>query len=186
MVFPPSQDGLLRKARLPLGVEGETSKTKTTCPAEAIGNCSGASTEALGPRCNLRGHSSTLSGLQNFCHPKAPDGLETDFRCVGFKSVVSHPFIQNDQSQSVGLNATTTSLDGLTGLEGRLPSRSHKEESAQVLGTHMLEETVLLPQPSVRPCASPVAIFSPDGSGLGPTPSGRRASVGLHRRPSFV
>ena len=187
MVLPPTAHGPIPEERISLGMEGSTPKARFSCPTGTVGKGSGASLEISRLGSHLRGATSTLSGVKDFCHSETSYRMETNSGRIGPKSALGSTVIQDDEPQITGIpSPASSSMGSFIGFEGCLYACTDTAKLAQIPGVNLLEETFLLQEPAVRASPGPMVVLSPNGAGPEPTQEARNSGPRLHRRLDFL
>ena len=129
--------------RLPLAVDKRASMLGSTKAGYAELGGSGSSPVTSGSRGNLRSASSALLSVEDLRSPEGAVGLSPDPECVGFEQVHPSSFLQDVQPCDPEPFTSGASLDGKSGLEGRLPTRPNQAKLAQVSSSDVLGKAVL-------------------------------------------
>ena len=168
--------------RLPLAVDKRASMLSSTKAGYAELGGSGSSPVTSGSRGNLRSAASALLSVKDLRGPEGAVRLSSDPECVGLEQVHPSSFLQDVQPCDPEPFTSGASLDGKSGLEGRLPTRPNQAKLAQVSSPDVLGKAVLFSSPAIRASSSTLAVLRPDRGGLG-APQGQRVEdPGIHRR----
>ena len=163
-ILPLPGVGNPRQTGLPLAVEGHSSSLAQTKVVNAGSRGSDSGSKTPGSGSDIRGVTTTVLPLLYICSPQGAHWPEADPGRFCPESVPCDSTVQNDQSLVSETVSVSPSMAREPGPEGRLPPCTDKTESAQVSGSIVLGQAVLLqgspPRLATAPWLFPMLIES--------------------------